>query len=94
MVLRETDTETNREVQLNKVYPGSSNYTNAIFVNLSNVQPEILRDVSLEVQITKKGNSKVLYQAKSTQIQMLPNSQIDFPVSMNGEKIVNSQVYC
>lgn len=88
MILRETDVETNREVKLNKVYAGSSNYTNAIFVNLSNVQPEILKDVSVEVQISKKGSSNVLYESKTTQMKMAPNSMFDYPVSMNGERMV------
>lgn len=89
MVLRETDASSNPEVKLNKVYAGASNYKNTIFVNYSNVQPEILNDVSVEVQITKKGNSNVLYESKTTKMRMAPNSQMDYPVSMNGERMVS-----
>lgn len=88
VILSETDTLVKPELKLNKVYPGLSNYRNTIFVNFSNIQAEYLEEMTVDVQIMKKGQDKVLIDTKQTKMRMAPNSMIDFPVSMNGEKMV------
>lgn len=88
MILQETDTAVAADLQFNQVYPGTANYRNTIFINYSNTQATILNDMSTEVQITNQGESTVLYETKKTQMRMAPNTQIDFPISMNGEQMV------
>ncbi|MDH6363792.1 hypothetical protein M2139_000629 [Enterococcus sp. PF1-24] len=87
MVLKESDAVTTPEVKLNQVYAGSANYRNAFFVNYSNVQADFLNNVATEVEISKKGNETITYTAKKTQMRMAPNTQMDFPVNLNGEKM-------
>ncbi|MBO0423064.1 DUF916 and DUF3324 domain-containing protein, partial [Enterococcus plantarum] len=88
MVLQETETEIVPDLSLNNVKAGQSNYRNAIFINFSNVTATYLNDMTVEVQITEKGKGTVLYERKQTAMRMAPNSFIDFPVSMNGERMV------
>ena len=88
MVLQETETEIVPDLSLNNVKAGQSNYRNAIFINFSNVTAAYLNDMTVEVQITEKGKETVLYERKQTAMRMAPNSFIDFPVSMNGERMV------
>ncbi|MGM0220116.1 DUF916 and DUF3324 domain-containing protein [Enterococcus sp. AZ126] len=88
MVLQETETEIVPDLSLNNVKAGQSNYRNAIFINFSNVTAAYLNDMTVEVQITEKGKGTVLYERKQTAMRMAPNSFIDFPVSMNGERMV------
>lgn len=88
MVLQETETKIDPDLTLNNVKAGQSNYRNAIFVNFSNVMAAYLNNMTVEVQITEKGKETVLYERKQTAMRMAPNSFIDFPVSMNGERMV------
>lgn len=75
------------DMKLNKVYPELQNYRNAIFVNFSNVKPVYTDDMTVSVQLMRKTSETVLYETKKTNMRMAPNSMIDFPVSMNGEKM-------
>lgn len=88
IVLQETDTTIAPELSLNNVKAGQSNYRNAVFVNFSNIMATYLNHMTVEVQITEKGKDTVLYERKQTMMRMAPNSFIDFPVSMNGERMV------
>ncbi|WP_086351143.1 DUF916 and DUF3324 domain-containing protein [Candidatus Enterococcus clewellii] len=88
MVLSETDTEVMPDLALNKVYPELSNYRNSIFVNFSNTQAVIVDDMTVDAQITKKGSDDVLYDTKVASMRMAPNSMIDFPISMQGDRMV------
>ncbi|WYJ91478.1 hypothetical protein A5888_003515 [Enterococcus sp. 9E7_DIV0242] len=88
MVLSETDTEVKPDMALNKVYPELSNYRNSIFVNFSNTQAAIVDDMTIDAQISKKGSDEVLYDTKSASMRMAPNSMIDFPISMQGERMI------
>ncbi|MDA9471590.1 DUF916 and DUF3324 domain-containing protein [Enterococcus sp. 5H] len=88
VVLQESENPLTPDLELNSVKAGQSNYRNAIFVNFSNVIAAYLDDMTVEVQITAKGKDTVLYDRKQTAMRMAPNSFIDFPVSMNGERMV------
>lgn len=88
MTLRNSDKKVTPALELNKVYGEQFNYQNTIYVNYSNVNAAMLEDMSTEVQIMKKGSKTVLYETKKTDMRMAPNTHIDFPVSMNGEKMV------
>ncbi|WP_430607546.1 DUF916 and DUF3324 domain-containing protein [Enterococcus sp. AZ170] len=88
MILTETDTAMKPELKLNKVLADQQNYRNAVFINYSNTQPAYIDDMTVDVQVMKKGSSEVLYDTKQNKMRMAPNSQINFPISMNGEKMV------
>lgn len=87
LVLKETDTPIKPELELNEVYPGLSNYRNAIFINYSNIQPDFVNDMDVEAQIMKEGSNEILYETKKIKMRMAPNSMIDFPILMNSEKM-------
>ncbi|OTN84014.1 hypothetical protein A5819_003564 [Enterococcus sp. 7E2_DIV0204] len=88
MLLQETDTKVTPDLSLNSVQAGQTNYRNTIFVNFSNVMAAYLDNMTVEVQLTQKGKETVLYERKQTAMRMAPNSFIDFPISMNGERMV------
>ncbi|WP_348922399.1 DUF916 and DUF3324 domain-containing protein [Enterococcus rotai] len=87
ILLQETDTVVEPELNLNSVKADQDNARNAIFVNVSNVEAAYLNDITAEVQITEKGKDAIMYERKQTAMRMSPNSFINFPVSMNGEKM-------
>lgn len=88
MILSETDTELKSDLSFNKAYAEQQNYRNAVFVNYSNVQPVYIDDMSINIQIMKQGSEEVLYDTRQTKMRMAPNSQIHFPVLMNGEQMI------
>lgn len=88
IVLHETDKKVTPDLKYNRTYAGQQNYRNSILVNLSNVEAAFLNNLNIEAQISKKGSQEVLYEAKTTGMRMAPNTFIDFPISMNGDKMV------
>ncbi|OJG99291.1 hypothetical protein RV18_GL001359 [Enterococcus termitis] len=88
MILSETDTVVEPNLELNKVSAGLNNFRNSVFVNFSNVEPAYLEGLTMDVQISQKGSDAVLYDTKKADMRVAPNSLVDFPVSMNGEKMV------
>lgn len=87
MLLQETDTTILPDLALNNIRAAQNNYRNSVFVNVSNVMPTYLNDMTVEVQIKKKGKEAILYERKQADMRMAPNSVLDFPVMMNGEKM-------
>ncbi|WP_314060618.1 DUF916 and DUF3324 domain-containing protein [uncultured Vagococcus sp.] len=75
-------------LELNSVYADQFNYQNTVFINFSNTKAAMLSDMSIEVQISKQGEGNVLYETKKKGMRLAPNSFIDFPVSMQGERMV------
>ncbi|MGG5342828.1 DUF916 and DUF3324 domain-containing protein [Enterococcus sp. AZ192] len=88
MLLTETDKVVEPNLELNKVYAGLNNYRNSVFVNFSNVEAAYLEDLTMDVQISQKGSETVLYDTRKAGMRVAPNSMVDFPVSMNGEKML------
>lgn len=88
MLLQESDKVVVPELVFNKVDPGQSNFKNTVFVNYSNVNASFVENMTTEVQISKKGSKAVIYERKQSKMRMAPNSFINFPVSMSGEKMV------
>ncbi|WP_086445266.1 DUF916 and DUF3324 domain-containing protein [Candidatus Enterococcus lemimoniae] len=88
MLLTETDKKIKPNLELNKVYADLKNYRNTIVIDFSNTQPAYLDNMAVDVQIMGQKSDEVLYETKQTKMRMAPNSKINFPVSMNGEKMV------
>ncbi|MEI5994540.1 DUF916 and DUF3324 domain-containing protein [Candidatus Enterococcus mansonii] len=88
MVLQETDTKVVPELKLNKVNAGQSNARNVVYVDVSNSKANFLDNLSMEVQIMSDKKDAVLYETKKSTMRMAPNSNMTFPVSMQGEKMV------
>ncbi|MFD2307319.1 DUF916 and DUF3324 domain-containing protein [Enterococcus termitis] len=89
MLLQESAGTLTPDLKLNQVFAGQSNYRNAIFIDFSNIIPAFLNDMTVETQINAKGNEAVLYERKQTAMRMAPNSFIQFPISMNGERMIS-----
>lgn len=87
MILNETDTKVEPDLAFNKAYAGLTNYRNAVFLNFSNVEAEYLEDMTVDAQIMKGDSKEVLYDTKKAGMRMAPNTMIDFPVEMNGDRM-------
>ena len=89
MLLSESDSsEMKPDLKFNKVYPGLKNYSNSIFVNFSNFTPVYVEEMTVDVQIMKEKSDAVIYDSKKSNMRMAPNTFIDFPISLNGDKMI------
>ncbi len=71
--------------ELRKAYAGLSNYRNSMIVDIANVQPKKATDMTLNVDITKKGKQDTLYTRKKNDVSMAPNSILTFAVGLDGD---------
>lgn len=88
MVLSESQETILPELELNKLVPGQANYRNVIYGDFSNVTAEFLNDLSIDVKIMSVKNADVLYEKKKAGMRMAPNSQMLFPISLEGKKML------
>lgn len=87
VLLSETDATVPSEITFNSIYPGLSNYRNAVFLNFSNTAMAFTGDVSVEFDIREKGSDNILYDTKKTDMKIAPTSMIDFPLLLNGDEM-------
>lgn len=87
ILLQESENILTPELQFNKAYAGQLNYRNSVYVNFSNIVAAYLNDLTVEAQVMEQGSNTVLYEAKKTSMRMAPSSFMDFPISMNGQRM-------
>lgn len=91
ITLSTSDEAVTKELKLNKISAGLSNYRNSFLIDLSNVSPTKLDNFSIDATITSKDNSSISYSSKKLSMEMAPNSKISYPISLNGERFVSGK---
>ncbi|MHC5247477.1 DUF916 and DUF3324 domain-containing protein [Enterococcus sp. LJL90] len=87
-LLRENEVELQPDLQFRTAYASTQNYRNTIYVSLSNVIATYVAGLTIDAQITQSDSEEVLWESRSTAMSMAPNSYINYPVSMNGDRMV------
>ncbi|MDT2660496.1 DUF916 and DUF3324 domain-containing protein [Enterococcus hulanensis] len=87
LLMRQNETTVAPKVQMNSVKPSQINARNVILSNLQNDQMTYINQVAIDAEITKKGDSKVLYDEHKDALQVAPNSNFNFPVNLNGKPL-------
>ncbi|RAP73688.1 DUF916 and DUF3324 domain-containing protein [Paenibacillus montanisoli] len=85
--LRETAKIVFPELKLNEVTAGLVNYHTVVTANLQNVKPVIVKNLDVEARITKEGTNKTLHQTEKKNLSMAPNSNFDFPIDWDNQKL-------
>lgn len=87
MLLSETDNPVTPNLELNEVYAKLNNYRGAIYVNFSNVTPAFLNRMTVNTSIaTADAPDEEVYSSRTTGMSMAPNSYLDYPVSLGGDR--------
>ncbi|MFB7159677.1 DUF916 and DUF3324 domain-containing protein [Lysinibacillus sp. NPDC056232] len=86
ITLQETDEVVAQDLKLHEVEAGQLNARNVINATLQNPTATYINRFEVDAEVTKKGKTEVLYQAKKQDMQMAPNSSIDYPIPLDGEK--------
>ncbi|EJQ43627.1 hypothetical protein IEQ_04955 [Bacillus cereus BAG6X1-2] len=87
ITLQENDEEVKQELKLHDVKAGQVNARNVIKATFQNPTPTYLNQFEIDAKITEKGKDKALYISEKKEMQMAPNSNFDYPISLNGEKL-------
>ncbi|MEG2752710.1 MAG: DUF3324 domain-containing protein [Carnobacterium sp.] len=87
LVLNETNTKLESELRLNKITPSQINARNVINVNLQNPVSKYLNRLKVEAKVSKKGSNKPIITSKKDKMQMAPNSNFYYPISLEGQPL-------
>ncbi|RAN86469.1 cell wall anchor protein [Bacillus sp. SRB_28] len=87
ITLQENDEKVKQDLKLHDVKAGQVNARNVIHATLQNPTAAYLNQFELDAKITEKGKDKELYTSKKQGMQMAPNSNFDYPIPLNGEKM-------
>ncbi|MGG5308249.1 hypothetical protein IGK38_003000 [Enterococcus pernyi] len=74
------------DLELLDVFADQLNYRNVISANLQNFTPTFVNRLAVEATVQKVGEEEILYQASQEQMQMAPNSNFNFPISLEGDR--------
>lgn len=76
------------DLKLNSVEPSQVNYRNVINANLQNPMAGYLNQMYVQAEVKGLSNSKLSYKSNKEMLQMAPNSNFDYPVSIgDGNKL-------
>ncbi|PTO36540.1 DUF916 and DUF3324 domain-containing protein [Enterococcus mundtii] len=74
------------DLELLDVFADQLNYRNVISANLQNFTPTFVNRLEVEATVQRVGEEEILYQASQEQMQMAPNSNFNFPISLEGDR--------
>lgn len=74
------------ELELLDVFADQLNYRNVISATLQNFTPTFVNRLAVEATVKRAGENDVLYEANQEMMQMAPNSNFNFPISLEGER--------
>lgn len=72
---------------LNRVGAAQVNMRNVIEANLQNPEAIYINNLAIDARVHRKGSSDVLYQSRTFDMQMAPNTNFSYPISLNGEAV-------
>ena len=87
ILLRVNENKLTPNLELNDVFPNQINFRNVISANIQNTEAMYMNKMTVEAKVTKKGSTKALYEENKEGMQMAPNSNFHFPISLNGKKM-------
>lgn len=87
LLINQTDKEVKPKLELNEVTPAQVNARNVINANIQNITAAYVNEMSVDAKVIQKGKTKTLYENTKNSMQMAPNSNFEYPISLNGEKL-------
>ena len=87
VVLKEDSQTVAPSMHLLEVKKEVRNYRNYISANLQNSAPRLIKKLEANASVYKQGSTKLLYQAKKSEMEMAPNSNFNFGISLENHSI-------
>jgi len=86
VVVSNTRDSVQPELELLDVFADQLNYRNVISATLQNFTPTFVNQLAVEATVKRAGEDDVLYKAEKEMMQMAPNSNFNFPISLEGDR--------
>lgn len=83
--ITESDEVVKPELKLNKVRATQLSFRNVIIANLQNTKPTIVNGLRLETKVTRAGSDKVLFKNDNSDMQVAPNTNFNYPISLGNQ---------
>lgn len=74
------------KMNLKRITPSLMNYRTVVNANLQNGTPTILKDVSVDAKVKRRGSEKILHETKKEDMSIAPNTNFNFPVSWDNQR--------
>lgn len=79
------------DLELLDVFPSQLNYRNVISANIQNFTSTFVNRLMVDATVQRKGEEEILYKAEKEQLQMAPNSNFNFPISLEGDRFKSGE---
>ncbi|WP_411151725.1 DUF916 and DUF3324 domain-containing protein [Enterococcus mundtii] len=79
------------DLELLDVFANQLNYRNVISATIQNFTPTFVNRMAVEATVQRVGEDEVLYEANEEMMQMAPNSNFDFPISLQGDRFQSGE---
>ncbi|WP_301389725.1 DUF916 and DUF3324 domain-containing protein [Enterococcus entomosocium] len=79
------------DLKLLDVFADQLNYRNVISAKIQNFTPTFVNRMAVEATVQRVGEDEVLYEASEEMMQMAPNSNFDFPISLEGDRFQSGE---
>ncbi|WP_103653039.1 DUF916 and DUF3324 domain-containing protein [Bacillus thuringiensis] len=87
LLMREDKEIVKPELILNEVEPSQVNYRNIISANLQNPTMGYLNQMKIDANVKGIDDSSISYSSVKEMMQMAPNTNFEFPVPLNGNRL-------
>ncbi|MBO0419293.1 DUF916 and DUF3324 domain-containing protein [Vagococcus fluvialis] len=87
LIQQEKEITIEPELSIGKVEPTQLNTKSAISAEIRNVSSVFLNNMSIAVKVTDKDSKEVIFEGDKTNLQMAPNTTMNFPLFLNGKKL-------
>lgn len=81
------DQKVKPDVVLNEIKPDLLNYRTVVTANLQNIKPTMIGKFKVEAKIYQKGKTEVLHETTKENMTMAPNSNFDFPINWDNQRL-------
>lgn len=91
VLARNSQTTVQSDLELLDVFADQVNYRNVISATLQNFTPTFVNRLEVEATVQREGEDEVLYETSQSQMQMAPNSNFNFPISLEGDRFQSGE---
>lgn len=79
------------DLELLDVFADQLNYRNVISATIQNFTPTFVNRMAVKATVQRAGESDILYEASEERMQMAPNSNFNFPISLEGDRFQSGE---
>ncbi|OTO08375.1 hypothetical protein A5882_003847 [Enterococcus sp. 4E1_DIV0656] len=79
------------DLDLLDVFADQLNYRNVISATIQNFTPTFVNRMAVDATVQRLGEEEVLYEASEEMMQMAPNSNFNFPISLQGDRFQSGE---